>query len=199
MLDHAFGAMVPIGTGREAFVVVVPRNGDGENGVGVARHVATVAAVQLAEQYRQDEELLRRSGELLTSILANDLSMESARAGLAAHGLDANDPLHLAAVRPQGKGPVDSRIVRAALRDLGVNSLVSAAGDCVLMIVGAPLDEGFNRLAWLFPWSVGAGAALAVGFVAIRWSRHHEPEEPAAASTDPELNERLDDELRNLD
>jgi cytochrome c-type biogenesis protein CcmH/NrfF len=66
-------------------------------------------------------------------------------------------------------------------------------------MLGAPLDEGFNRLAWLFPWSVGAGAALAVGFVAIRWSRHHEPEEPAAASTDPELNERLDDELRNLD
>ncbi|MBS1817837.1 MAG: cytochrome c biogenesis protein CcsA [Acidobacteria bacterium] len=66
--------------------------------------------------------------------------------------------------------------------------------------LGAPLDQGFNRLAWLLPWSLGVGAAAAVGFVAIRWSRHNRPEEPdTQAPTDPELNERLDDELRNLD
>jgi cytochrome c-type biogenesis protein CcmF len=66
--------------------------------------------------------------------------------------------------------------------------------------LGAPLDEGFNRLAWLLPWSFGAGAAAAVGFVAIRWSRNtHRDETPVAGPSDPELNERLDDELRNLD
>jgi cytochrome c-type biogenesis protein CcmF len=66
--------------------------------------------------------------------------------------------------------------------------------------LGAPIDKGFNRLAWLLPWSVGIGAAAAVGFVAIRWSRHHTPEDrEALAPTDPDLNERLDDELRNLD
>ena len=66
--------------------------------------------------------------------------------------------------------------------------------------LGAPLNQGFNRLAWLLPWSFGAGAAAAVGFVAIRWSRNHRTEEPdPLAPTDPELNERLDDELRNLD
>ena len=52
----------------------------------------------------------------------------------------------------------------------------------------------------LFPWSVGAGAAVAVGAVALRWSRHRRTEEPETAlATDPALNERLDDELRNLD
>ncbi|MGE0450236.1 MAG: cytochrome c-type biogenesis CcmF C-terminal domain-containing protein [Vicinamibacterales bacterium] len=66
--------------------------------------------------------------------------------------------------------------------------------------LGAPIDEGFNRLAWLLPWSVGIGAAAAVGFVTLRWSRHPREEAPQApADVDPELTERLDDELRNLD
>ena len=30
-------------------------------------------------------------------------------------------------------------------------------------MLGAPIDKGFNRLAWLLPWSVGGGAAAAVG------------------------------------
>jgi cytochrome c-type biogenesis protein CcmF len=67
--------------------------------------------------------------------------------------------------------------------------------------LGAPIDKGFNRLAWLLPWTLGAGAAAAVGLVAIRWSKNHQADEPESTATiaDPELNERLDDELRNLD
>ncbi len=66
--------------------------------------------------------------------------------------------------------------------------------------LGAPLDEGFNRLAWLLPWSLGIGAAAAVGFVAVRWSHNRASDErETVAPTDPDLNERLDDELRNLD
>lgn len=67
--------------------------------------------------------------------------------------------------------------------------------------LGAPLDEGFNRLAWLLPWSVGATAVVAVGLVAMRWSRNknQDDEHGQAVTADPEMNERLDDELRNLD
>jgi cytochrome c-type biogenesis protein CcmF len=62
-----------------------------------------------------------------------------------------------------------------------------------------PLDEGFNRLAWALPYVIGAGALLVVIAIARRWSR------PAAAvagtdfTLDPDLDARLDDELRNLD
>jgi cytochrome c-type biogenesis protein CcmF len=70
-------------------------------------------------------------------------------------------------------------------------------------VLGAPLDQGFNRLAWLFPYLVGAGSAIGVAFVAVRLSRR---EPPSAANTadmpdasDAKLDERLDDELRNLD
>ena len=66
-------------------------------------------------------------------------------------------------------------------------------------MLGAPIDKGFSRLAWLLPIAVGAGAAAAVGFVALRWSRHDEVGPETSAATDPDLDERLDDELRNLD
>jgi cytochrome c-type biogenesis protein CcmF len=66
-------------------------------------------------------------------------------------------------------------------------------------VLAAPIDEGFNRLAWLFPYLVGAGSAVAVGIVALRFSRRREPAETAPVSEDPALAERLDDELRDLD
>jgi cytochrome c-type biogenesis protein CcmH/NrfF len=66
-----------------------------------------------------------------------------------------------------------------------------------------PLDNGIGRLAWLFPYALGASGALAVGLVALRWSRRDEAENAAHASgsapADPALAARLDDELRDLD
>ena len=66
-------------------------------------------------------------------------------------------------------------------------------------ILSAPLDQGFNRLAWLFPYLVGIGSAVAVGVSAVRWSRHAPPAAPPAPPADPGIEERLDDELRDLD
>jgi cytochrome c-type biogenesis protein CcmF len=67
-------------------------------------------------------------------------------------------------------------------------------------MLGKPMDQGFRRLSWLLPWTVGGGAAAAVGFVAVRWSRKNRQNPPeSTTATDPALDERLDDELRNLD
>jgi len=66
--------------------------------------------------------------------------------------------------------------------------------------LGAPIDEGFNRLAWLLPWSVGVGAAAVVGFVALRWSKNNRTvDQDPVVTPDADVSERLDDELRNLD
>jgi cytochrome c-type biogenesis protein CcmF len=67
--------------------------------------------------------------------------------------------------------------------------------------LASPIDKGFNRLAWFFPYLIGATGAASVAIVAFRWSRR----EAAASATearlaeDPALRERLDDELRDLD
>jgi cytochrome c-type biogenesis protein CcmH/NrfF len=67
--------------------------------------------------------------------------------------------------------------------------------------LAAPLDKGFNRLAWAVPYVLGLAGAATIGVLALRWSRH--PSQPApvvtAGAGDPELEQRLSDELRNLD
>jgi cytochrome c-type biogenesis protein CcmF len=67
--------------------------------------------------------------------------------------------------------------------------------------LAAPRDRGFNRLAWLFPYSVATLAACGLGYGAYRLAKRPPaqttPSEPTVA--DPELADKLDDELRNLD
>jgi cytochrome c-type biogenesis protein CcmF len=65
-----------------------------------------------------------------------------------------------------------------------------------------PIDKGFNRLAWLFPYVAGLAGVTVVGGMAIRWSRrsaHTAGADAAPVVASPELQTRLDDELRDLD
>lgn len=66
-----------------------------------------------------------------------------------------------------------------------------------------PIDSGFNRLAWLLPYVMGAAGLSLVGVAAIKWSRRPVAAAPAARlaapAADPKLEQRLDDELRDLD
>jgi cytochrome c-type biogenesis protein CcmF len=64
-----------------------------------------------------------------------------------------------------------------------------------------PIDRGFNRLAWIFPYVLGgAGLVLVVG-MAVRWSRRERTTTAASLpqTRDAVLEARLDDELRDLD
>ncbi|HYT66454.1 MAG TPA: cytochrome c-type biogenesis CcmF C-terminal domain-containing protein [Vicinamibacterales bacterium] len=81
-------------------------------------------------------------------------------------------------------------------------------------VLAAPIDEGFNKLAWALPYVAGATGAALVGLVAFRWTRKREdaadgsaltntttPREDArdASLKDAALKAQLDDELRDLD
>ncbi len=92
----------------------------------------------------------------------------------------------LAALIDQGKSR--DEIIQAFITEYGSEEML-----------GAPIDKGFNRLAWLVPYMVGLTGAVAVGLVTVRWSRQHPPETPEPRAMDPAIEERLDDELRNLD
>jgi cytochrome c-type biogenesis protein CcmF len=62
-----------------------------------------------------------------------------------------------------------------------------------------PLNKGFYRLSWLFPFTVGALGAAIAGSIAVRWSRRRTTASDAPPPVDADLSNRLDDELRNLD
>ncbi|HEY2903647.1 MAG TPA: cytochrome c-type biogenesis CcmF C-terminal domain-containing protein [Polyangia bacterium] len=68
--------------------------------------------------------------------------------------------------------------------------------------LASPIDKGFNRLIWALPYTLGVLAAGGLGYVAYRMSRKPTVA-PAGgaplASADPDLQDKLDDELRNLD
>ena len=67
-------------------------------------------------------------------------------------------------------------------------------------VLAAPIDEGFNRLAWALPYVAGVTGAALVGLMARRWTRR-DGDAPAATAVPEEdaLRARLDDELRDLD
>jgi cytochrome c-type biogenesis protein CcmF len=68
--------------------------------------------------------------------------------------------------------------------------------------LASPIDKGFNRLAWLLPYSLAVVAAGVLGYGGYRLSRRPAPLAPAGpaiAMNDPDLQDKLDDELRNLD
>jgi len=65
--------------------------------------------------------------------------------------------------------------------------------------LSAPIDKGFNRVAWLFPYAVAGTGIAAIGLAAIKWSRRAPSVSQTSPSTDPAIEERIDDELRDLD
>jgi cytochrome c-type biogenesis protein CcmH/NrfF len=78
-------------------------------------------------------------------------------------------------------------------------ALVAQFGEAVL---ASPPKEGFNLLAWVLPLAGGAIAVAAVAVALRRWSRARPAAEaPAggAPALDPELERRVDDELRRFE
>ena len=92
----------------------------------------------------------------------------------------------LAAMIDQGKN--HDEVIQAFLAKYGSEEML-----------GAPVDKGFNRMAWLFPYLIGATSAVAVAFVAVKWTRKSDPDAAPEAPLDQATDERIDDELRDLD
>jgi len=83
-------------------------------------------------------------------------------------------------------------------RDQIVEALIGVYGG--QQFLTSPIDQGFNRLAWLFPYAIAGGGVVLVGFVATRWSRRRDGSDAEPSTPlDAQIEERLDDELRNLD
>jgi len=86
------------------------------------------------------------------------------------------------------EGKDHDEVVAAFIRDFGSEA-----------VLAAPVDRGFNRLAWLFPYLAALTALAVVVVMARRWSSRPLAVAGGDAGIDPALSARLDDELRNLD
>ena len=74
------------------------------------------------------------------------------------HGLDAQ------------RAKLDKYVVEQGMdRDQVLAAFASDYG--TQAILARPIDKGFNRLAWIFPYLVGIAGACAAVVIARRWSR----------------------------
>jgi len=86
------------------------------------------------------------------------------------------------------EGKDHDQIIDAFVKDFGSQAVLTA-----------PIDKGFNRVAWLFPYVIGAAGLIAIVATARRWSSGPRVAAAGDAGLDPYMSARLDDELRDLD
>ncbi len=113
------------------------------------------------------------------------VAMATCPMGPSCHGLQELGP-KIEAMTAKG-------MTREQVRDAFV---AEHGGQDILM---APIDTGFNRLAWFFPYAIGLVGAVGIVVAAKRWSHHESPSALDPTSQDAALKGRLDDELRDLD
>jgi cytochrome c-type biogenesis protein CcmH len=91
---------------------------------------------------------------------------------------------------------ISARIVAGDTKSEIKRKLVAQFGPAIL---AEPSKKGFNLLAWVLPFlGLGLGA-VALGWLAWRWSRRPAPLAAAGPPLDPELDRRVDDELARFD
>jgi cytochrome c-type biogenesis protein CcmH len=99
------------------------------------------------------------------------------------------------AVAQRIKAFIRVRIAQGKSRSQIESELVDNFGPAIL---AAPRKHGFDLIAWVLPFAgIGAGA-LVLGIAAWRWTKRREPV-PGGPPVDPELERRLDAELRAFD
>lgn len=111
--------------------------------------------------------------------------------------LDQSD----APVARQMKDYIQRRVDACASEQQIKDELVAQFGPAVL---AAPPREGFHWLAWLLPLGGLLAGVAVVSALVWRWSRARPAPEPEADSNgrlglDPELEQRLDQELARFD
>jgi len=107
--------------------------------------------------------------------------------------LDQSD----APVARRMKAIIRERIAEGASAAQIKSELADQFGEAVL---AAPPKSGFDLLAWLLPIGGVALGAVALGYLAVVWSRRAPDEaKTAAMPIDPELEQRIDAELGRLE
>ena len=181
---YAFAAAkVPAGSATTALLLLVlllP-------GAPLRAQDQSVAPEQRSVAPKEKSALQRQlEGEIMCPCGGCRAPLDDCQMGSSCHGLQEAVP------------KLEKMLAAGLNRDEVRDALVAEAGSQDVLM--APIDSGFNRLAWLFPYVLGATGLVGAVVVARRWSRQSDGAPAAAeANENSELKTRLEDELRDLD
>ncbi len=97
-------------------------------------------------------------------------------------------------------GKIKTLVSQGLNREQVLATFVAEAGG--QHILARPIDEGYHRLLWILPYTLALLTAVGLAVVARKWSAGRNEASPLgtpAAAGDIGLQQRLDDELRDLD
>jgi len=141
IIRGGFGAQIPVTGQQNAFVVLQQHEDESATGVVVARQVATVAAVHLADHYRRLEEELRRDSELLSGLLSGEALTSSGADHLEGRGLDLTEPLRVVALCDPDGARINIRDLYTMLHRKRLAVVPHSTTDHVVMLTTATVED----------------------------------------------------------
>lgn len=123
VIDGGYALPIPVGHRIAAFLIAIEQEGVEPAGLSALQHIATVAALEVLDEYRQHEAHRRRGAEALAELLTGNLTAEGAAVRLEQEDLRRDDQLVLAALRGTG-GSIDDDDLYRRLRDRGIKHLI---------------------------------------------------------------------------
>jgi purine catabolism regulator len=97
VIDGGYALPVPVGHRIAAFLIALEQPETESAGLSALQHIATVAALEVVDEYRQREGRRRSGAGVLAELLAGHLTAEEANTRLDIEGLPRGVPLVLAA------------------------------------------------------------------------------------------------------
>jgi purine catabolism regulator len=141
-IDGGYVLPVPVEKRIAAFLIAFERSDQEPAGVSALRHIATVAALEVVEAYRQREAQRRSGAEALAELLAGQVTAEGAASRLEAEGFGRGEHLVLAAFRSSDRELDDDDLFHR-LNDRGVRHLMLRQDELYVLMADPPgLLEG---------------------------------------------------------
>jgi purine catabolism regulator len=123
VIDGGYALPIMVGHRIAAFLIALEQPEKESAGLAALQHIATVAALEVLEEYRLREARRRSGAEVLAELLAGHLTAEEATMRLEREGLPRDEPLVLAAFGATN-GEIDDDDLYHRLSDRGVGHLM---------------------------------------------------------------------------